>query len=58
MHHAKNLGNKEIPLAILSRIPCVAPPYMIKAKGLHMIVLVYILDSIARGISLFPRFFS
>ena len=43
MHHAKNLGNKEIPLAILSRIlaqSCVTPPYIIKAKGLHVIVLV------------------
>ena len=39
--HAKNRGNKEIPLAILSRIlaqSCVTPPYIIKAKGLHMIV--------------------
>ena len=35
--------NKEIPLAILSRIlaqSCVTPPYIIQAKGLHMIVLV------------------
>ena len=43
MHYAKNRGNKEIPLAILSRIlaqSCVTPPYTIQAKGLHMIVLV------------------
>ena len=46
MHHAKNRGNKEIPLAILSSIlaqSCVTPPYVIKAKGLHMIVLVYLI---------------
>ena len=31
MHCAKNRGNKEIPLVILSRIlaqPCVTPPYI------------------------------
>ena len=36
----KNRGNKEIPLAILSRIlaqPCVTP---LCREGLHMIVLV------------------
>ena len=61
MHHAKNRGNKVIPLAILSRIlaqSCVTPPYIIKAKGLRMIVLYSILDSIAKGITLFPRFFA
>ena len=60
MHHAKNLGNKEIPLAILSRIlalSCVTPPYIIKAKGFTH-DCASILDSIARGISLFPRFFT
>ena len=43
MHHAKNCGNKEIPLAIVSRIlpqSCVTPPYIIETKGLHMIVLI------------------
>ena len=44
MHHAKNCGNKEIPLAILSRIlaqSCLTPPYIHNSgKGLHMIVLV------------------
>ena len=48
MHHAKNRGNKEIPLAILSRIlaqSCVTPPYIIQAKG-----YASILDSIAKGI--------
>ena len=36
IHYAKNRGNKEIPLAILSRIlaqSCVTPPYIIQAKG-------------------------
>ena len=54
MHYAKNRGNKEIPLAILSRIlaqSCVTPPYIIQAKGLHMIVLVSLIYSIAKGIS-------
>ena len=63
MDHAKNHGNKVIPLAILSRKlaqSCVNPPYIIKAKGLRMIVLVVthdcasFLDSIAKGITLFP----
>ena len=43
MHHAKNHGNKEIPLALLSRIlaqSCVTPPYICSGKGLRMIVLV------------------
>ena len=55
MHHAKNRGNKEIPLAILSRI---------LAQSCVTLCLNYvgrdcasILDSIAKGISLFPRFF-
>ena len=59
MHHAKNRGNKEIPLAILSRIlaqSCVTPPYIIQAKGYTD--CASILDSIAKGISLFPRFFA
>ena len=36
VHHANNRGNKEIPLAILSRIlaqACVTPPYIIQPKG-------------------------
>ena len=58
MHHAKNRGNKEIPLAILSRI---------LAQSYVTICLNYvgrvthgcsIYDSIAKGISLFPRFFT
>ena len=43
MHYAKNRVNKVIPLAILSGIlaqSCVTPPYIPKAKGLRMIVLV------------------
>ena len=39
----RNYGNKEVPLAILSRIlaqSCVTAPYIIQAKGLRMIVLV------------------
>ena len=40
MHNAKNHGNKVIdPLAILAQ-SCVTPPYIIKTKGLRMIVLV------------------
>ena len=43
MHHAKNRGNKEIPLAIVSRIlaqSCVTPMPESCREGLHMIVLV------------------
>ena len=43
MHHAKNRGNKEITLAIVSRIlaqSCVTPPYLYSGKMLCMIVLV------------------
>ena len=43
MHHAKNRGNKEIPLAILSRIlaqSCVTPLPELCREGLHMFVLV------------------
>ena len=43
MHHVKNRGNKEIPLAILSRIlaqSCVTPLPELCREGLHMIVLV------------------
>ena len=53
MHHAKNRANKDIPLAILSRILAQSPPYIIQAKG-----YASILDSIAKGISLFARFFA
>ena len=58
MHHAKNRGNKVIPLAILSRIlaqSCVTPPYIIKAKGLHMIVLVSLIV-LLRGLPCFHAF--
>ena len=60
LHHAKNRGNKVIPLAILSRIlaqSCVTPPYIIHAKGVTH-DCASILDSIAKGITLFPRFFA
>ena len=43
MHHAKNRGNKEIPLAILSRIlaqSCITLCLNICREGLRMIVLV------------------
>ena len=56
MHHAKNHGNKVIPLAILSRIlaqSCVTPPYIIKDKGVTH-DCASILDSIAKEITLFP----
>ena len=46
MHHAKNRGNKEIPLAILSRIlaqSCVTPLPELCREGLRMIVLVFLL---------------
>ena len=46
MHHAKNRGNKEIPLAILSRIlaqSCVTPLPELCRVGLHMIVLVLLI---------------
>ena len=53
MHHVKN--RNEIPLAILSRIlaqSCVAPRYIIKAKGLHMIVLVSLIV-LLQGLSVY-----
>ena len=51
MHHAKNRGNKEISLAILSKIlaqSCVTPPYIIQA-GLRMIVLVSLIGERERA---------
>ena len=59
MHHAKNSGNKEIPLAILSRIlvqSYVTLPTLFRQRVTHD--CASILDSIAKGISLFPRFFA
>ena len=59
MHHAKNRGNKEIPLAILSRIlaqSCVTLCLNYVGRVTHD--CASILDSIAKGISLFPRFFA
>ena len=52
MHHEKNRGNKAIPLAIQS---CVTPPYIIKAKGLRMIVLVSLIV-LLRGLPCFHDF--
>ena len=55
----KNRGNKEIPLAILSRI--LAQSYVtlfLNYVGRVMHDCASILDSIAKGISLFPRFFT
>ena len=59
MHLAKNRGNKEIPLAVLSRI--LAQSYVtlcLNYVGRVMHDCASILDSIAKGISLFPRFFA
>ena len=59
MHHAKNCGNKEIPLAILSRIlaqSCVTLCLNYVGRVTHD--CASILDSIAKGISLFPQIFS
>ena len=55
MHHAKNRGNKEIPLAILSRILAQSCVTLCVGRVTHD--CASILDSIAKGISLFPRFF-
>ena len=55
MHHAKNRGNKEIPLAILSRIlaqSCLTLCLNYVGRATHD--YASILDSIAMGISLFP----
>ena len=59
MHHAKNRGNKEIPLAIISRIlvqSCVTLCLNYVGRVTHD--CASILDIIAKGISLFPRFFA
>ena len=59
MHHEKNRGKKEIPLAILSRIlaqSCVTLCLNYVGRVTHD--CASILDSIAKGISLFPRFFA
>ena len=59
MHHAKNRGNKEFPLAILSRIlaqSCVTLCLNYVGRVTHD--CASILDSIAKGNSLFPRFFA
>ena len=59
MHHAKNRGNKEVLLAILSRIlaqSCVALCLNYVGRVTHD--CASILDSIAKVISLFPRFFA
>ena len=53
MHHAKNHGNKEIPIAILSMIlaqSCVTPPYIVQA----MIVLVSLIVGISHPIPTSP----
>ena len=59
MHHAKNHGNKDISLAILSRIlaqSCVTLCLNYVGRVTHD--CAGILDSIVKGISLFPRFFA
>ena len=55
MQHAKNLGNKEIPLAIRSRIlaqSCVTPPYIFRQR----IVLIVYLRVLLRGFPCFHDF--
>ena len=47
MHHAKYHGNKEATLSRILAQSCVTPPYMSSGKGLRMIVLYSILDSVA-----------
>ena len=59
----KNRGNKVIPLTMLSRIlaqACVTPPYIIKAKGLRMIVLVSLILLLInlKGLPCFHDFFA
>ena len=59
MHHAKNHGNKEMPLAILSRIlaqSCVTLCLNICRKGLRMIVLVSLIV-LLKGFPCFHDFF-
>ena len=61
MHHAKNRGNKEISLAILSKIlaqSCVTLPELYVGRGYAAHDCASIFDSIAKEISLFPRFFA
>ena len=61
VYHAKNRGNKEIPLAILSRIlaqSCITPPYIIQAKVLRVIVLVSLIVLLRVYISLFSQYFA
>ena len=59
MHHAKNCGNEEVPVAILSRIlaqSCITPPYIRSSgKGLLMIVLVSLIV-LLRGFPCFRDF--
>ena len=58
MHHAKNRGNKEIPLAILSRIlaqSCVTLCLNYVGRVTHD--CASILDSIAKGIYLVSTIF-
>ena len=54
MHHAKNRGNKEIPLAILSRILAQPSLYSL-GTGLRMIVLVSLIV-LLRGFPCFHDF--
>ena len=57
MHHAKNHGNKEIPLAILSRIlaqSCVTLCLNYVGRVTHD--CASILDSIAKGIGIYIGF--
>ena len=55
MHHAKNRGNKEIPLAILSRILAQSCVPELCREGLRMIVLVSLIV-LLRGFPCFHDF--
>ena len=60
MHHAKNVGNKEISLAILARIlaqSCVTLCLNYAGRVTHGCASS-ILDSFAKEISLFPQIFA
>ena len=59
MHHAKNRGKKEIPVAIPSRILAqLCATLCLNYVGRVTHACASILDGIAKGISLFPRFFA
>ena len=56
MHHAKNRGNKEIAFAMILAQSCITLPAWFRLRVTHDCASS--LDSIAKGISLFPRLFA